>query len=140
VSTDIIAGRESEESAMPASTARRICEAVSRLREVAPLPFHARVRPGVLIDVREPTDLANGGGVIAIPRGVPLPGRRPPGRGQCRLAALPGQQRPQASCCRIGGRGALATAGLQAVGSSGACSIAGDAPGWTAAGLPATMR
>ena len=116
-----------------------VADARSRVREIPPQPFGARVADRVLIDVREPAEFEAGHlpGAVNIPRGVlEFQVDAHPAVANVADPALAHRGRPVVVYCRTGGRAALAADALQRLGFRDVCSIAGGIEACIAAGLP----
>jgi rhodanese-related sulfurtransferase len=89
-------------------------------------------RPPFLLDVREPSEFAEGyiEGAVNIPVRELLKN----------LDKLPGLDEPIVVFCKSGHRGALAMAGLRLLGYTNVRNLAGGVAGWTKASLPVTTE
>jgi len=107
---------------------RRIDELRAQLGEVAPSAALAD-RGGVLVDVREPDEVAQGTPIGAL--------RVPKSFIELRIeAAVPDRDRPVYVMCAGGVRSLFATESLRALGYTKAMSVAGGFSRWKSEGLP----
>lgn len=115
-----------------------VAEARRRIEEVAPSPL-AVGADAVVIDVREPTEYAQGHlpGAINLPRGVLEFQIHAHLAMACSTNdALAAPDRELLLYCLTGGRSALAADSLRALGFTRARSLAGGLTAWRNAGLP----
>ena len=115
-----------------------VAEARSRIEEIAPDQF-ATQGSGVVIDVREPAEYAQGHlpGAINLPRGVlEFQIHAHPALACATNEALAMPDRELFLYCLTGGRSALAADSLQALGFTQVRSLAGGLTAWRNAGLP----
>lgn len=109
-----------------------VLEAKSQIKEVSLDEAQQALGRSVVIDVREPEEIALGRlpGALCIPRGVL----------EFKIGTLPQTQdkaTPILLYCRSGGRSALAAVQLQKLGYANVVSMAGGFDAWSAAGRPA---
>ena len=115
-----------------------VAEARGRIEEIAPDQLAAQ-DDCVLIDVREPSEYAQGHlpGAINLPRGVlEFQIEAHPAMACSTTEALQARDRPLLVYCLTGGRSALAALSLQELGFRHVRSMAGGVKAWSAAGLP----
>ena len=115
-----------------------VAEARGRIEEIAPDRLVAQ-RSGIVIDVREPAEYAQGHlpGAINLPRGVlEFQIHAHPAMACSTSDALAAPDRELLLYCMTGGRSALAADSLQAVGFTQVRSLAGGLTAWRNAGLP----
>ena len=114
-----------------------VAEARSRIEEIAPDQF-ATQGGGVVIDVREPAEYAQGHlpGAINLPRGVlEFQIHAHPSMACATSEALAMPDRALLLYCLTGGRSALAADSLQSLGFTCVRSLAGGLTAWRNAGL-----
>ena len=117
-----------------------VAEARGRIEEIVPDQL-ATQDDGVLIDVREPAEYAQGHlpGAINLPRGVlEFQIHAHPAMACTTSEALAVADRELVLYCRTGGRSALAADSLQALGFTRVRSLAGGLTAWRNAGHPLT--
>jgi len=117
---------------MAATPHELVVEAKAQIKEVTTEGAQLALCQSVVVDVREPEEVALGHlpGAINIPRGVL----------EFRIGTLPQTQETSAPLllyCRSGGRSALAAVQLQKLGYSSVVSMAGGFDAWSAEGRPA---
>lgn len=107
---------------------RLLDQARSQIEEVSPQEAHARIAKGaVMLDIRDPDEAA------ADPS---APGAKHLSRGRLEgniHEVVPDKSTPLVVHCQGGGRGALATATLRALGYENAVNLAGGLKAWKAA-------
>ncbi len=119
-----------------------VAEARSRIEEIAPDRLAAQ-RSGILIDVREPAEYAQGHlpGAVNLPRGVlEFQIHAHPAMACTTSEALAAPDRDVVLYCLTGGRSALAAQSLQSLGSTRVRSLAGGLTAWRNAGHPLTTE
>lgn len=115
---------------MAITTAELVAAAKQQITEISPADTRNELSSGVILDVREPSEVTAGKlpGAINIPRGVL----------EFKLAELP--PIPTGAklivYCQSGGRSALATEILLKLGYHQAVSMAGGFKAWSELGLP----
>ena len=117
-----------------------VAEARGRIEEIAPDRLVAQ-RSGIVIDVREPAEYAQGHlpGAINLPRGVlEFQIHAHPAMACTTSEALAVPDRDVVLYCLTGGRSALAADSLQALGFTRVRSLAGGLTAWRNAGHPLT--
>lgn len=117
-----------------------VAEARGRIEEIVPDQL-ATQDDGVLIDVREPAEYAQGHlpGAINLPRGVlEFQIHAHPAMACTTSEALAVADRELVLYCLTGGRSALAADSLQALGFTRVRSLAGGLTAWRNAGHPLT--
>ena len=117
-----------------------VAEARGRIEEIAPDRLVAQ-RSGIVIDVREPAEYAQGHlpGAINLPRGVlEFQIHAHPAMACTTSEALAVADRELVLYCLTGGRSALAADSLQALGFTRVRSLAGGLTAWRNAGHPLT--
>jgi rhodanese-related sulfurtransferase len=119
-----------------------VAEARGRIEEIAPDQL-AVDEHSIVIDVREPAEYAQGHlpGAINLPRGVlEFQIHAHPAMACATSEALAAPDRDVVLYCLTGGRSALATDSLQALGFSHVRSLAGGLTAWRNGGLPLTTE
>ena len=119
-----------------------VAEARGRIEEIAPDQLAAQ-DDCVLIDVREPSEYAQGHlpGAINLPRGVlEFQIHAHPAMACTTSEALAVPDRDVVLYCLTGGRSALAADSLQALGFTRVRSLAGGLTAWRNADLPLTTE
>lgn len=117
---------------MPTTAQDLVAQARQRIREISPDEADSRITAGaVVIDVREPDELADGHlpDAVHIPRGF-LEFKAP------QHEALTEPDCPIVVYCKGGGRAALAADSLQSLGYTDVTSIQGGYGAWLEAGKP----
>lgn len=117
---------------MAATPHELVVEAKAQIREVTTGDAQLALWQSVVVDVREPEEVALGHlpGAVNIPRGVL----------EFKIGTLPQTKETSAPLllyCRSGGRSALAAVQLQKLGYSNVVSMAGGFDAWSAEGRPA---
>ncbi|PZQ29481.1 MAG: sulfurtransferase [Stenotrophomonas acidaminiphila] len=119
-----------------------VAEARGRIEEIAPDRLVAQ-RSGIVIDVREPAEYAQGHlpGAINLPRGVlEFQIHAHPAMACTTSEALAVPDRDVVLYCLTGGRSALAAESLQSLGFTRVRSLAGGLTAWRNAGHPLTTE
>ncbi|WP_394696938.1 rhodanese-like domain-containing protein [Pseudoxanthomonas japonensis] len=119
-----------------------VAEARGRIEEIAPDRLVAQ-RSGIVIDVREPAEYAQGHlpGAINLPRGVlEFQIHAHPAMACTTSEALAVPDRDVVLYCLTGGRSALAAESLQSLGFTRVRSLAGGLIAWRNAGHPLTTE
>ena len=117
-----------------------VAEARGRIEEIEPDRLVAQ-RSGIVIDVREPAEYAQGHlpGAINLPRGVlEFQIHAHPAMACTTSEALAVPDRDVVLYCLTGGRSALAAESLQSLGFTRVRSLAGGLTAWRNAGHPLT--
>ncbi|NCT70510.1 MAG: sulfurtransferase [Xanthomonadaceae bacterium] len=119
-----------------------VAEARGRIEEIAPDRL-VEQRSGIVIDVREPAEYAQGHlpGAINLPRGVlEFQIHAHPAMACTASEALAVPDRDVVLYCLTGGRSALAAESLQSLGFTRVRSLAGGLTAWRNAGHPLTTE
>lgn len=119
-----------------------VAEARGRIEEIEPDRLVAQ-RSGIVIDVREPAEYAQGHlpGAINLPRGVlEFQIHAHPAMACTTSEALAVPDRGVVLYCLTGGRSALAAESLQSLGFTRVRSLAGGLTAWRNAGHPLTTE
>ena len=108
-----------------------VAQAKSRIQEISPQELQQRLDRVRIIDVREPAEFAAGHlpGAVNLPRGVlefQIDSKAELADRNCAIVMQ----------CQVGGRSALATVAMQALGYRDVVNLAGGFAAWKAAGLP----
>lgn len=121
---------------MPKSLKDFVAEAKRSIREVTVEQANEQRTKAMMLDVREPGEVANGRipGSLNVPRGMleakadlDYPNRE---------ARLADRAQPIVIYCATGGRSAMAAVALQEMGFTDVTSMAGGFNAWTEKGLP----
>ncbi len=126
--------------ANPLTAPQLVAAARGRIEEISPAELERRAAAGaVLLDVREPTEFAEGhlAGASNIPRGVlEFRVEAHPAMACATSPELALRDRPVIVYCRSGGRAALAAQSLQGMGFNAVASLAGGIQSWRDSGRP----